>query len=96
MANKARKYAVIFEAADGLHVADMSVSNDRISEAHAHAAQMFKGLKYELRPVKGPAEVKAIANEILKKYPSRTPIDEKTGGFPNLVLNDHDIVKDEV
>lgn len=89
-------YAVFFEGADGGHLAELTLTKRDTAAARRHAELIFSKLTVkEVRPVSGPEEIKRLAKEVVDAHPSRVPIDEKTGGVPNLALSDPDLLADD-
>lgn len=88
-------YAVKFTLSDGDHIAKLVLPNRDDSLARFKADRIFKNvLPVELQYTDRQGYAQMV-DAVKNKYPARVPIAERTGGIPNRVLHNPDLVNDE-
>ncbi len=95
MADKEKLYAVRWEGADDEHLGMIGLSVPSLDRANAAAARIYKNVKIlQVMSVTGE-QLDKMKKDLLAKYAARIPIDEKTGGVPELALHKPELLADE-
>lgn len=87
-------YAVTFTAADGDHLASLTLTKCDDQSAMRHANHIFGKFTLKLvLPVSGPDEIQKMKVDLMRANPARVPIDELTAGEPNRVIHDPSLLE---